>query len=124
MSDGRVTLLSDAVSAPVLLADGGFELFTLARVEEGAAVFGLLDKYVSPAGVASVKSDARGLTVRLREAGEFGAWLARAPSRVEVDGRALPASAFTYAGGLLRVPAASFGGLAGEREVRIVTARR
>jgi hypothetical protein len=124
MSDGRVTLLStDAPAPPVNLAEGGFDLFTLVPVEDGAAVFGLLDKYLSPAGVASLKSDSRGLTVRLREAGDFGAWLARAPSRVEVDGRALPASAYSYAAGLLRVPVAGFGARAGEREVRIVLAR-
>lgn len=124
MSNGRVTLFGP--NAPPLLfalADGGFELFTLAHVRGDVAVFGLLDKYLSPAGVVSVERDARGATVRLRESGEFGAWLARAPSRVEVGGRALPASAYSYAGGLLRVPASSFGARAGEREVRIVLPR-
>jgi hypothetical protein len=122
--DGRATLLSaDAPPTPVRLAEGGFDLFTLVPVEQGVAVFGLIDKYLSPAGVVSVKRDERGVTVRLREAGEFGAWLARAPARVEVDGRALPASGYSYAGGLLRVPAASFGARGGEREVKIFQAR-
>jgi hypothetical protein len=124
MSDGRATVLSpDAPAPPVELGESGFDLFTLVPVERGVAVFGLLDKYLSPAGVVSVKRDARGVTVRLRESGDFGAWLEHAPSSVEVDGRALRASAFTYAGKLLRVPAASFGGREGEREVRIVLAR-
>ena len=123
-SDGRVLLLSpDAPAPPIDLAEGGFDLFTLVPAERGAAVFGLLDKYLSPAAVASVKYDARGLSVTLREAGDFGAWLERAPARVEVDGRALPASRYSYAGGLLRVPAAGFGARAGEREVRITFAQ-
>src|SRR5215213_1805049 len=129
LSDGRAGVLikkrGDVDNSQRLfsLNEYGYELFTMAAVEGGAAVFGLLDKYLSPAAVVSVRRDARGLTVRLRESGEFGAWLARAPARVEVDGRALPASGFSYAGGLLRVPAASFGAGAGEREVRIVLPR-
>jgi raffinose synthase len=124
MSDGRVTLLDPTTPAmPIELIDDGFDLFTLVPVERGAAVFGLLDKYLSPAGVVSVERDARGVTVRLREAGEFGAWVERAPASVEVDGRAIPSSAYSYAGNLLRVPAASFDEREGGREVRIVLAR-
>ncbi|HEV7891888.1 MAG TPA: Sip1-related alpha-galactosidase [Pyrinomonadaceae bacterium] len=129
LSDGRAGVLIkkrgdvDNSQRVFSLNEYGYELFTMAAVEGGTAVFGLLDKYLSPAAVVSVRRDARGLTVRLAEAGEFGAWLARPPARVEVDGRALPASAYSYAAGLLRVPAASFGARAGEREVRIVLAR-
>src|SRR5207237_9067107 len=99
-----------------------YDLFTLAPVERGVAVFGLLDKYLSPAGVASVKYDPRGVTIGLREAGDFGAWLERAPARVEIDGRALPPSRYAYAGRLRRVNASAFGSSTGEREVRIVLA--
>ena len=121
---GRASLLRDRDAAlPFTLGELGQDIFTLADVERGVAVFGLLDKYLSPAAVVSVKPDPRGVTVRLREAGEFGAWVERAPSRIEVDGRALAASAYSYAGGLLRVPAAAFGERAGVREVRIVLAR-
>ncbi|HVF68204.1 MAG TPA: Sip1-related alpha-galactosidase [Pyrinomonadaceae bacterium] len=121
---GRAALLRERDGAlPFTLGEMGYDVFTLALVERGVAVFGLLDKYLSPAGVVSLKRDARGATVRLREAGEFGAWLERAPSRVEVDGRALSPSGYSYAGKLLRVPAASFGAREGEREVRIVLAR-
>ena len=125
LGDGRVTLLGP--QAPPLrfeLADGGSDLFTLAPAGGDIAVFGLLDKYLGPAAVVSVTRTGGAAAVRLSEAGEFGAWLARAPARVEVDGRALPASAYTYRDGLLRVPRASFGPRAGEREVRIALARR
>ncbi|MFL6281735.1 MAG: Sip1-related alpha-galactosidase [Pyrinomonadaceae bacterium] len=124
-NDQHATLLEHGNSHAYRLDMGefGFDLFTLVPVEKDVAVFGLLDKYLSPAGVVSVKSARRSVLVRLREAGEFGAWMESAPLRVEVDGRALPASAFSYTRNLLRVPASSFGARAGEREVRIVTAR-
>jgi raffinose synthase len=124
MSDGGARLLDGrGTSLRFGLGEGGHDLFVLAPAESGLAVFGLLDKYLSPAAVVSVVRRAGGATVRVSEAGDFGAWLARPPARVEVDGRALPAAGYTYAGGLLRVPRASFGERAGEREVRIVVGR-
>ncbi|MFL6257747.1 MAG: Sip1-related alpha-galactosidase [Pyrinomonadaceae bacterium] len=121
LSDRRITLFP--IEPPALyfdLSENGFDLFTFAPVEDGVAVFGLLDKYVSPAAVVSVTRGVDGVTVRLREAGDFGAWLASAPARVKIDGRTLAPSSYTYAAGLLRVPRASFGMREGEREVRIV----
>ena len=122
-SDGRAFVLGGGESLPVRLAEGGFDFFTLAPVEDGAAVFGLLDKYVGPAAVVSVSRE-RGLSVRLREGGDFGMWTERRPERVELDGRALSPSAYSYVGGLLRVPASSFDSRAGERELHIVLAPR
>ncbi|HEX8355367.1 MAG TPA: Sip1-related alpha-galactosidase, partial [Pyrinomonadaceae bacterium] len=123
-SDGRVFVLGggDARALPVSLAEGGFDFYTLVPAGGGVAVFGLLDKYVGPAAVVSQSLAGGSAVVRLREAGDFGAWVARAPARVEVDGRRLPPSAYDYAGGLLRVPRLSFGGRAGEREVRVTLA--
>lgn len=123
-SDGRVFVLGGAGddSLPLSLETGGFDFFTLAPAEGGAAVFGLLDKYVGPAAVVSLSRSGGALEARLREGGEFGAWLERAPSGVELDGRRLPASAYSFGGGLLRVPASSFGGGAGERTLRILLA--
>jgi hypothetical protein len=120
-SDGSVTLL-DPAGPPLAvdLSENGFDLFTLVPVEGGVAVFGLLDKYLSPAAVVSVKHGGGETIVRLREGGAFGAWTAAPPARVEVDGRALPSSQYSYDAGLLRVPAESFGGGGGEREVKIV----
>lgn len=102
------------------LGEFGYDIFTVVPVERGVAVFGLLDKYLGAAAVSSVRQDARTVTIRLREAGDFGAWAERAPARVEVDGRVLPPRAFSYRAGLLRIPASSFDARAGEREVRLV----
>ena len=120
---GRVALLgAGSETLPLALGEGGYDFFTIVPVEGGAAVFGLLDKYVGPAAVVGVSRGGQRLKVQLAEGGDFGAWLERAPARVEVDGRALPASAYSYADGLLRVPRASFGERAGAREVVIVLA--
>ena len=122
-SDGRAFVLSGDGALPVGLAPGGFDFFTLAATADGVAVFGLLDKYVGPAGVVSVEAARGGVEVRLREGGDFGAWLARAPARVELGGRPLPRTAYDFRGGLLRVPSAAFGNGRGERTLRIMLAR-
>ncbi|MET0622854.1 MAG: Sip1-related alpha-galactosidase [Pyrinomonadaceae bacterium] len=123
--DGQVFVLggAGAASLPVSLAEGGFDFFTLVPAEGGVAVFGLLDKYVGAAAVVSLSRRAGSVDVRLREGGDFGAWMKRAPARVELDGRPLPTSAYTYGGGLLRVPASSFGAARGERTLRIRLSR-
>jgi len=125
-SDGRALVLGGGggQSLPVSLAEGGFDFFTLVPVADGAAVFGLLDKYVGPAAVVSVTRAPDVLEVRLREGGDFGAWLERPPARVELDGRALSAPAYSYGGRFLRIPASSFGAGPGERALRIHLGRR
>jgi len=124
-SDGRAFVLGGAgrESLPVSLGEGGFDFFTLVPADSGVAVFGLLDKYVGPAAVVSLSRAADSVEVRLREGGDFGAWLERRPARVELDGRPLPPSAYSHVGGLLRVPASSFGAGRGERTLRIRLAR-
>ena len=123
--EGRAYLLGgSAVALPFSLGEGGFEFFTLVPAARGFAAFGLLDKYVGPAAVVSQRFSGESVSVRLREAGDFGAWAGRAPARVELDGRALPPAAYSFERNLLRVPRASFGSRAGERELRIVLAPR
>jgi hypothetical protein len=124
-SDGAVSLQrGDNPVTSLTLSASGFELFTLSPIGGGIAVFGLLDKYLGPAAVVSQTRQDRQVEVRLREAGDFGAWLEQPPAKVELDGRALPQSAYSYARGLLRIPRASFGAGAGERQLRIRLAAR
>jgi raffinose synthase len=119
-STGRAALLdSRQATLPYTLNAFGFDLFTLVAVERGVAAFGLLDKYLGPAAIMSQDWQAGELVISLREAGEFGAWLARAPAAVRLDGRLLPASSYSYVRGVLRVPRASFDSRAGEHELRL-----
>lgn len=124
-SDGLVSLLNAAnPSLPLSLTASGFDLFTLSPVEGGVAVFGLLDKYLGPAAVVSVSYQGRQVEVRLREAGDFGAWLEQPPAKVELDGKVLPATAYSYQRDLLRIPRSSFGTRGGEARIRIQLASR
>jgi raffinose synthase len=119
-SNGRVGLLNARQpTLPLSLDEFGFDLFTLAPAVRGFAAFGLLDKYLGPAAINSQRRERNEVVLRLSEAGEFGAWAARSPVRVMLDGRALAPNAYSYAQGLLRVPAASFNGRTGEHELRI-----
>jgi hypothetical protein len=124
-SDGQVSLLSAAnQSLPLSLTARGFDLFTLSPASGGIAVFGLLDKYLGPAAIVSASHEGRQVEVRLREAGDFGAWLESAPVRIELEGRVLPVSSYSYSRGLLRVPRSSFGTKSGEVRLRIQLAAR
>lgn len=117
----RVTLL-DARNSKLPLRLTGFrsELFTLVPVDRGIAVFGLLDKYIGAAGVESLRFErGRVAVVDLREAGDFGAWLAAAPAGIEVGGRPLESADYNYERGLLRIPRARFGNATGAQVVRI-----
>jgi raffinose synthase len=66
------------------------ELFTLAPISRGAAVFGLLDKYLGPAAVVEQTWAGSRLQLKLADSGELGVWLERAPSAVAVNGRQVP----------------------------------
>ena len=118
---GKVFLLnSEHPRMPFSLGEFGSDLFTLVPVDHGVAVFGLLNKYLGPATVVRVEPGHPSVTIQLQEAGDFGAYCAQQPAAVEVDGRRLPQSAFTYGNGLLKIPQASFGGATGQVEVRLV----
>jgi raffinose synthase len=120
---GSASLLgAGSETLPVMLGEGGYDFFTIVPMDGGIAVFGLLDKYVGPAAVVGVSRSGRRVRVQLEEGGDFGAWAAYAPARVEIDGRVLPASLYSYKDELLRVPRASFAGREGAREVVIVLA--
>jgi raffinose synthase len=124
-SSDRATLLdaSDA-TIPLSLNQHGFDLFTVVPVDQGVAVFGLLDKYLGPAAIISVSRQREQSVIRLREAGDFGAWLERPPVKLEVDGRDLQPGRYSYRDGMLHIPHASFGDRVGEREIRIVLGAR
>lgn len=117
---GSVALLDQRqTSIRFALDKFGFDLFTLSPVDNGVAVFGLTDKYLGPAAIVQQSRENNQLRIRLREAGNFAAWLERAPARVEVDGQPLSKNLYSYTRGLLRIPRSSFGTRADERELRL-----
>ncbi len=81
-------------------------LYTVVPVTAGRAVLGLLDKYVGPAAVQSVQSNAHTLRIHLSEAGRFGVWCDKPPGHLVVDSKPFPVQ---YKGGMVTVSAAAFG---------------
>ncbi len=121
-STGRVHLLEGDSPLPLRLGEYGADLFSLVPVKGSVAVFGLLDKYLSPAAILRQELRPDGIAVTLAEGGEFGAFLKKRPLEVRIDGKKLPVSSYTYRDGLLRIPPGRFPEK-GACEVRIVLQR-
>ncbi|PTX98528.1 Sip1-related alpha-galactosidase [Opitutus sp. ER46] len=84
----RVCRIDSADSIPVALAEGEWELVSLAPVENAFAALGLADKLNSTGAI--VRREWRGATevrVQLREGGRFLGWSAQEPAAVFCDGR-------------------------------------
>lgn len=107
-SSGRVRVLDAKRELPVTLGEYGAELYTLVPVTEHLAVFGLVDKYLGPAGVREVVRDGREVSIGLEEAGDFAAYVAHWPKSVRIGDRVLPGRSFKYKNKLLVIPKASF----------------
>jgi raffinose synthase len=123
-STGLVTLLdSQRLEVAVKLGEFGHDLFTLVPIDKDVAIFGLLDKYLGPAAIESVKRKGMNVVVRLPEAGEFGAYTKKSPFAVKVDGKTLPTSAYKYSHHLLRIPRRSFDSVLSNHEVQLVLSR-
>ena len=123
-STGEVALLDSQHSElAVNLGEFGHDLFTFVPVDQDVAVFGALDKYLGPAAVESVKREGTRVLVRLLEPADFGAYLQKPPLGLKVDGKALPASAYTYSGRLLRVPKETFNPGRSDHEVELVLSK-
>ncbi len=101
-------LLGPGARLPLQLGSLGADLFTVAPLRQGVAVFGLLNKYLGPAAVQSVEWQFSRVVVNLAQAGEFGAWLLRPPLAVAINGKRLHAGGYHYQNHLLTIPAASF----------------
>lgn len=92
----------------VELGDADADMLSVVRVERGVAVFGLIHKYLGPAGVASVARRRSTTTIVLREGGRFGAWVERSPRSVTIDGVAVPARYLHLRHHLLEIDGAAF----------------
>jgi hypothetical protein len=72
------------------------ELFTIAPLRDGVAVFGLLDKMVGPAALGAVSRQAGEVAVEVKGSGVLGVYTISPPSSVE------GAAEWSYRSGLLR----------------------
>jgi raffinose synthase len=71
----RAFALGPGEALPFSIGEPGVELFTLAEIEDGVAVLGLLDAYLGPAAVTSVSRAGGEVLIDLRGGGELAVWL-------------------------------------------------
>lgn len=93
---GRAARLAPGERLAFAIGEPGVELFTLAAIEDGVAVLGLLDAYLGPAAVESVTRRPGEVTIRLREGGRLALWLERPLRSASVDRRAVDVEAIGH----------------------------
>lgn len=92
-STGAVTLLAPGQSLPVTLEAMDSDIVLLSPVDQGVAVFGLLEKFNSSAAVISHGwVDGRSFRADVAESGTVGFYCARRPRRVTANDRPVRAS--------------------------------
>jgi raffinose synthase len=82
----RVAIVGRDEPVPVHLDADQAALYVAAPVAQGAAVFGLLEKFVSTGAIASSQDDGAVLRVRTADGGTLGVWLDKPARTVRVDG--------------------------------------
>jgi hypothetical protein len=82
----RLAIVGRDESLPVHLDADRAALYVAAPIERGAAVLGLLEKFVSPRTVLSSQDDGSLLRLRIADGGTLGVWLDRPVRTVRVDG--------------------------------------
>jgi hypothetical protein len=82
----RLAIVGREEPVPVHLDADQAALYVAAPIERGAAVFGLLEKFVSPRTVASAQDDGATLRLRVADGGTLGVWLDKPARTVRVDG--------------------------------------
>jgi hypothetical protein len=90
-------------SLPLDMKRMGYALYYVVPLKEAAAPLGLINKYNAPKTITRQTLAAHALEVTLAEGGTFGAYLQKAPVRVEVDGKELTGQQYRYEGQLLSV---------------------
>ena len=90
---GRVLLAEQGTRFPIKLEGLGFELVTVSPVENGVALFGLIDKFNSSRGVESARWVSPGeLEVELRDGGRLGWFSAKATLKAQFNDAPLEVS--------------------------------
>lgn len=104
---GKMVVAKKKDRVSLELNSGEHELATISPIEGGVAVFGLIDKFASAATLRyQNRPDEKTTVAMVEDGGLFGAWVAKKPSAVLVDGKKVKAS---YKGHLLslRLPEGS-----------------
>jgi raffinose synthase len=84
---GRVWRCGPEDRTSLALAEGEWEIVSYAPIERGFAALGLADKFNSTGAIAGRKWTASGACeISLRDGGEFVAWAATRPAKVESGG--------------------------------------
>ncbi len=84
---GQLAVLGRDKARAVELGPVEFELVTLAPIEKGFAVLGLLDKFAAPAAVTGFGLLEGAAWARLRDGGRVGFYCQQPPAAVRVNGR-------------------------------------
>lgn len=83
----KLSLCDYKAALPVSLARLKYQLYYIAKLRYGMAPLGILDKYNAPATMKSALIADKQMTIVVRDSGQFGAVLPRAPKKVFVNGR-------------------------------------
>ncbi len=88
---------------PLRLGRMECRLYWIVPVQEGAALFGLIDKYNAPKTILNQTIGGKEIRAELLQGGDFAAVLPRAPKAVFIDGVGLPELAYSFKRGLLEI---------------------
>lgn len=90
-------------SIPVTLPEYGVALYIVVPIKQHAAVFGLVNKYIAPAGIVSSEAGRGKVRATLREGGGFAAYLECKPATVMLNGEYAPNSQWSFRNGLFKM---------------------
>jgi raffinose synthase len=81
----------------------GVDLKVIVPIQDGIALFGLVDKYISPQAIKNVKQEPGRVKLDLQEGGIFGAYVESRPARIRVNGQDMDSARVRYKDHLLKL---------------------
>jgi hypothetical protein len=90
-------------SIPLTLPEFGAALYLIVPIKQHAAVFGLINKYIAPAGIISSEAGHGKVRATLREGGEFAAYLECEPATVTLNGEFANQNQWSFRNGLFKM---------------------
>ncbi len=105
---GDMELMNRTDRRELRLPSWGIDLKMIVPIDDGIALFGLVDKYISPRAVKNVKQEPGRLKLDLEEGGIFGAYVESRPARIRVNGQDLASSKVSYENNFLKLDLCQF----------------